>query len=168
MPWQQSCLVQNYITINLLQLGCEQNEIFIELELRWKNRSWNGPLSKMIGCQYQKNVPLESVSEYVSFQCFTAVQWICLRGSCWKPLLEKWSILNILDLPWFSIVFVVLHYGMVLNVRKYIVKYMGWYKIQSALLHKMTPCDVMASLITRLLIQQFVRADSKRNYQALN
>ena len=41
---QLSCYGQNFIAINLLEFGWEQNQISIELESRWKNRSCNEPL----------------------------------------------------------------------------------------------------------------------------
>ena len=43
MTAQLSCHVQIVVAIDSLQLGCEHNEISTEFELRWKNRSWNGP-----------------------------------------------------------------------------------------------------------------------------
>ena len=39
---QLSCHVQNFIAITLLYRRWQQNEISIEFELRWENRSWNG------------------------------------------------------------------------------------------------------------------------------
>ena len=39
-----SCQVHNFITITWLQLGMGQKEMSVQYELRWENRSWNGPL----------------------------------------------------------------------------------------------------------------------------
>ena len=41
---QLSCHVNNFVAITVLESRWEWNEIFIELELRRKNRWWNGPL----------------------------------------------------------------------------------------------------------------------------
>ena len=53
---QLSCHVRNFIAIASLQLEWEQDEISIEIELRWKNRSWHGP-------QYTSNRPHQSTTK---------------------------------------------------------------------------------------------------------
>ena len=72
--------VQNFITINLLPLGCEQNEISIEFEIRWKNLSWTGPQAGACvsvheghwqlgwGCNTDYGILLESLP---------GIRWLC-------------------------------------------------------------------------------------------
>ena len=51
---QLSCHVQYFIAIDPWQLGWEENEISIEIELRWKTRSWNGPGASLSNYKHVK------------------------------------------------------------------------------------------------------------------
>ena len=42
----------NFVAITILKSRWEWNEISIELELRWKNRSWNGAQGVMLLCEW--------------------------------------------------------------------------------------------------------------------
>ena len=54
MAQQYSChtIVQNFVAITQLQLGCRHNEIPIKFELWWKNCSCNGPLIYVLPLQW--------------------------------------------------------------------------------------------------------------------
>ena len=63
---QLSCHVQHFIAATSQNLGWEQNEISIKFVLRWKKRSWNGPLDINLwpqlllhkGCFYEHGLTL--------------------------------------------------------------------------------------------------------------
>ena len=114
-------LCAKFHSTSLLSLGGEQNQSSIEFELRWKNRSWNGP--QVTRAQSASKIRLSSIyiqtsqsqiMEAMSHNPLTVLQipeldWVAVyvryMGSICIP---RWGItlrstVRTSDISWFSV-----------------------------------------------------------------